>query len=277
MLAPLVLASALAFSPPVDEADDQYQLIVGLAKKELYDLVVQEAAGFLERFPGHARADSARFRLASALFRLERSEDARPHFQELSSRRGFEHADEVFLYLAICEQNRAAFDRSVPILERLLANSNEYEHQAAYYLGEAHIRSQRYELAETAFERSMNAAPAGEFASFACEGLVWSAYHQRAFERALERVDACIGGSSNKSELQFVRGESLLELDRPSEALEAYRRVGPGNYRAGAAHGMGFAYAAMGEHARAAERFSAVVDEFPDSAAASEANTLLAE
>ena len=61
---PLV-ASVLGALPAVllDDADEQYAFIAGLAEKGMHDRVVKEAEGFLQQYPKHAKADAARYRL----------------------------------------------------------------------------------------------------------------------------------------------------------------------------------------------------------------------
>ena len=45
----------------VDDADDQYHFIVGLAEKDLHDMVVREASAFLAKYANHGRARLVRW------------------------------------------------------------------------------------------------------------------------------------------------------------------------------------------------------------------------
>src|SRR5690606_21075614 len=112
------LASALALLVR-DEADDQYHFVVGLCEKEMFELAADEAQTFLERWPEHARADHARYRLASALFALDRLEDAAAHYRKLAGRAGFEFQAEAAFRLAECALRAERFDESTAALERV--------------------------------------------------------------------------------------------------------------------------------------------------------------
>src|SRR5688572_9946589 len=75
---------------PVDEAEEQYQLIAGLVERGLHDLAAKEAGSFLERYPDHPKAPLARYRLASSLYELERFDQACLEYAALSSIAGFQ-------------------------------------------------------------------------------------------------------------------------------------------------------------------------------------------
>ena len=75
---------ATASPTALDDADEQYAFIAGLAEKGMHDRVVKEAESFLAQYPKHAKADAARYRLACALFELKETEKASAQFQELA-------------------------------------------------------------------------------------------------------------------------------------------------------------------------------------------------
>jgi hypothetical protein len=83
----LVLGSLAA--APLDEGDDRAAFVDGLYERGLYDMVAQESVAFLDKYEGHPRTDVIRYRLASALFELERKGEAVEHFRILTERQGF--------------------------------------------------------------------------------------------------------------------------------------------------------------------------------------------
>src|SRR5262245_41207364 len=77
------------------EADEAYQVLAGLCERKLWDLAAKEGRTFLERWPRHARAELARYRLASALWELGKKDEAAKEYAALERARNFEFAPEV--------------------------------------------------------------------------------------------------------------------------------------------------------------------------------------
>ncbi|MEE8469147.1 MAG: tetratricopeptide repeat protein, partial [Planctomycetota bacterium] len=142
MSASLFLASILFLAPLVDEGDDRYHFISGLAEKGLNEMVVKEATRFLEEFPDHARIDLARYRLASALFDLSRLDAARPHFAALAALDDFRFRDEVAFRSGQCELEAGDHDAAARAFERARSGEADYlRTSATFLLAEAHFRA----------------------------------------------------------------------------------------------------------------------------------------
>ena len=105
MFAALALVGLLVSLAPnpiaLDDADEQYAFIAGLAEKGMHDRVVKEAESFLAEFPKHAKASAARYRLACALFELHDTAKATAEFQRLAALRNFEFESEVAFRLGV--------------------------------------------------------------------------------------------------------------------------------------------------------------------------------
>ena len=263
MLAP-VLACIFTLSVPADVGDDRYQFIAGLAERGLQAEVVREARRFLEEHGGHGKADLARYRLATALFDLNRAEEARPHFTRLAKVRGFEFQSEVLFRHGQCELEAGEHDVATGAFERVLAGDGDYLRPAAtFLLGESHFRAERFDQAEARYAATLRLEDAESYAADALHGMTWCAYrlgnHDQAIQRAAEFTRAH-ARDERVQELAFVTGESHLELDRPAPALVAYKQVSTGAFHAAAMRGAGFACAALDDHAGAVEYFGKVLE-----------------
>ena len=94
----ILIAPARAF----DEGDDQYQFVVGLHERRMYEMTVKEASRFLEDFEDHPKVELARYRLALAQYELGDHAAARDHFGTLARLPGFEFRAEASFRLAEC-------------------------------------------------------------------------------------------------------------------------------------------------------------------------------
>jgi TolA-binding protein len=273
MLAILLMAG-LFLSPVLDGADEQYAFLAGLAEKGMHERVVKEAESFLAQYPRHAKADSARYRLACALFEMHESERATSEFKKLSSHRGFEFEAEVAFRLGQCQLERGDCGAAESAFQRAIDLHKDYLAAPAHWLqGEARLRCGHYDTAEASYEEVLSIEPEGKYAADATAGLAWCAFKARKFDAAAERarhyLDRYARGE-RKDEIRLLLGEAELELKQPKEALESYRAVGDGPWSDGALRGAGFAYAALGDHERAAQSFASVAKEMPDSRHAAE-------
>jgi TolA-binding protein len=273
MLATLLLV-VLALPPALDGADEQYAFISGLAEKGMHDRVVKEAESFLEQYPRHPKADSARYRLACALFELHDTNKAASEFEKLSARTGFEFEAEVAFRLGQCRLEKGDCTAAATAFQRAIDLHKDYlAAPAQWLLGEAHLRCGEPGAAEADYRAVLALDPRGKYAADAQAGLAWCAFKSKSFDAAAERAKQCLDRrelSDRRGELEFLLGESLLELGRTKEALQAYESVGSGAWLDGALRGAGFAHAALGDHELAARSFTRVPSEWPDSRYASE-------
>lgn len=270
----LALLLPLLFAP-LDEADDQYQVIVGLSNKKMFEMVVDEAQTFLRRHPDHERADHTRYRLGSALFELGRQKEAAPHFRKLLVIAGFEFEAEAAFRLGECELAVERHDQAISSFKRVLGLKKAYLHlPARFFMSEALFQKGDHAAAERAYRTVAAADRKGEYSRDTRYGIAWCAYRLKEYDRALAAIDEFRRnhpGDALAAELQFLAGECHLESGRPKQALSAYRTVKEGPFADAALRGSAFALVEMKEHAAAARQFQALFENHPDSRFAAEA------
>ena len=273
-------APAAPASAARDAGDEQYRFLAGLVEKELWDLAVKEGQAFLRAHPGHAKAPLARYRLATALFELERLEEAAPHYRTLAAARGFEYRAEAAFRVGQCDLAAGRLDEAREALAGVLAGEQDYLHgPALFLLGETELRAARHAEAEEHFQRLLREHPGSEHAPEAQRALAWCAWEREEAEEAVKRIRAWLerhGNARDDDEMRVLLGEALLELDRAEEALAAYRAAlgegaDAGPFADAALRGAGFARAALGDAAGAAEEFGRLLERFPKSRYAAEA------
>lgn len=282
--APAAFAAAPA-SARADEGDEQYQYLAGLCEKGLWDLAAREGRAFLERHARHARAELARYRLATALFELSRRDEAAAEYERLAARADFEFAAESAFRLGQCRLEAGQVERAIAAFrtarERAQADPERayLARPAAFFLGEALFQAERFEEAEGAYRAALEGAqPGDDYVRESQYGLLWCAARTGRHAdvvRAAESYGSAWGGTAEAAEslteVEFLRAESLAALGDARAALAAYGRVRGGAHADAALRGAGFAHAALGEHARAAQTFEALLERHPDSRFAAEA------
>ncbi|MFN0008209.1 MAG: tetratricopeptide repeat protein [Planctomycetota bacterium] len=269
-----ILPAALSAAIAVDDADEQYAFVAGLAEKGMHDQVVKEAESFLARYPKHARAAAARYRLACALFELRETVKAGVHFEALASLRDFEFESEVAFRLGQCELESGDCRRAGASFQRVLKGDKSYlQVPALWLLGEAQMRCERYGEAEQSYRAVLSGDAKSEYTDDAVAGLAWCAFKTRRFDGAAQAARSFLEQyprSDRADELRFLLGEALFELQDPRGALAAYAAVRNGPWLDGSLRGAGFSHAALGDHARAAQAFARVPAELPGSRYAAE-------
>lgn len=277
---PLFCAPAVGAAPPLpifvqDEAEEAYRFLAGLYAQEHWDLAAKEAESFLRRFPRHPKADLARYRLAGAWFARNRWSDARPQFEQLARLDPFEFREEVHLRWAQCEREAGQTEKARAALQVVRAGSKDYLHpHAAFLLAEIEFGAERYQAAQSHFADNLELAPQADTAAASRRGLAWcalrldqtavAAQHCQAFRKQFPQHEWT-------SEVTFVWGEALLAAEKPREALERFAQIPPGPFHDAALRGSGFAHAALQDSRTAAAQFAQLLEEYPQSPYAAEA------
>ncbi|MFH0946371.1 MAG: tetratricopeptide repeat protein [Planctomycetota bacterium] len=264
---------ALFFGP--HQAEDQYQYIVGLSEKKMFEMAAAEADSFLKQYPRHEMANHARYRLAAALFEMDQFERAVPHFRMLQGVAGFEFGAESSFRLGQAELELGHFDAAAEAFRRTLALGKEYlKEPALFLLGEAAFRKGDSEAARDQYRAFLDQAPESSYAKDARYGLAWCEYRLKRYDEAIEAIDQFRRhhrGDPQEPELRFLKGECYLVTERYREALKAYEQVEGGPFRDAALRGSGFAHAQLKQHAAAAASFTQLLREVPESRFAREA------
>ena len=268
-----LLSLTMFFGP--DQAEDQYQYIVGLSEKKMFEMAAAEADSFLKQYPRHERANHARYRLASALFEMEQFERAVPHFRRLLAVKRFEFEAESCFRLGQAELELERYDAAAEAFRSTLALGKEYlKEPALFLLGEAAFRKGDSETARKQYQALLAQAKESSYAKDARYGLAWCEYRLQRYEAAIEAIDQFRRhhrGDPQEPELRFLKGECHLVTERYREALQAYAQVEDGPFRDAALRGAGFAHARLQQHAAAATSFAQLLKEVPQSRFAREA------
>ncbi|MFT7465591.1 MAG: tetratricopeptide (TPR) repeat protein, partial [Pseudohongiellaceae bacterium] len=264
---------------PLDKADDQARYIDGLSDRGLHELIVDEAQSFLADYSSHERANLVRYRLGTALFELDRKNDARSYFATLARVGSFRFRAEACLRLGQCELDGGRNEQAAVALATVLTLDAAYLHiPATYLLAEIDFSQQRWADAFPRYAEVLQGDPNGPYSHDASSALAWSRYRLSDHEATASLIKSMLAGQlpddnggELRRELQFLHGESLLALDRPTAALAAYESVGTGPYADGALRGAGFAHVQLNDQRSAAHSFEQLVERFPSSPFASEA------
>ena len=279
----VALNSVLGWSPSpslgqgtLDKGDEEAQLIAGLAKRGLHDLVVKESREFLEQRSSHRRATAVRYRLADSLFQLKRGAEAIEQYEILDGVAGFEQAAEVEYRLGelLLDADRPA--DAAKYLRECLGRRTEYLIvPGTYLLAEALFHSGEFADARKAYEAVLALGERGEdYAREARYGATWSAWKANDYDGTIALADSFMEAhptDAQAGEIAFLAAEAHVEQNRPVEALAWYARVKSGPYEGSAMRGAAFAEAARGDHVGAARRFGAYLDKFPRGEFAAEA------
>ncbi|MCZ6599147.1 MAG: tetratricopeptide repeat protein, partial [Planctomycetota bacterium] len=276
----LILVPALGAMAP-DEGDDAYRFLVGLGQKGMHEMVVKEGESFLREHPRHKKTNLARYRLASALFELDRKQESAPHFDVLTKKRGFEYGTESWFRLALCRLEAENWRGAQQALEQVIAAKEEYllEH-ARFLLADCAFQLDDFARAEKGYldilrtsprsrgavGLSPGAAGSSDYARDAASGAAWCAWRLEKTDDAIERIEEFLSrfgddpADGYADELRIVLGEARMRKEDPERALEAYGAVGDGPQKEAALRGIGFARADLGDHAGAARAFGDLLE-----------------
>lgn len=272
-------APAPALAPALDEGDDRASFIDGLYERGLYDMVVKEAEDFLRKHAGHPRSDVIRYRLACALFELDRKGDASDHFRVLSERHGFGFRAEAALRWGQCALEIDNLVQADAALKLVLEQDAQYLRlPATFLLAEVHFKRGEFAVAEPLYLEVIQADPDGDFGIDAASSLAWCSYRLGKHDRAVTVARSVMSrpiDSDLASEMQFLTGEALFETHNASQAVAAYRQVTEGPFADAALRGMGFARAEMKDDKGAADSFELLLTRYPDTRFAGEATLRL--
>lgn len=276
-LALLLLATLLAAPAPAqgEGPDERYGFLVGLCEEREWELAAREARSFLEAFPRHAKAELARYRLATALFELGQREPARDLYAELERNERFEFRAECAFRRGQCELALGRAPQAASAFERVLALRAAYLAPAAtFFLAEARFAQGDFAAAEQGYERTLATEGGSEYEREARYGLCWCAFRLEHHDVAVRRIGEWLQRYPNHesaAELHYLAGEAHLAAGRASEALAQFERVRSGPFELRALRGAAFAAAELGDLEGATRRFARLVEREPNGPFAEEA------
>jgi TolA-binding protein len=258
-----------------ESADERYSFLVGLCDEKEWSLAAREARAFLEEFPRHAKADLARYRLATALFESGERQAARDVYAQLERRENFEFRAEVSFRLGQCELGLGRHAQAASAFERVLALPPGYLTPAAqFFLGEARFAAGDFAGAQESYQQVLSSKEGAEYEREARYGLCWCSFRLARHDEAIARIEEYLarhGQHATAPELRYLAGEAQLAAGRPREALKSFGTVRNGPFAVRALRGSAFASAALGDHAGAARRFDELLEQAPQAEFAAEA------
>lgn len=276
LLVLIARAPALPVGPgqATQSADEQYRFLAGLVEKGLHELAVEQAQDFLRAHPEHDKANLARYRLAGALWELERRDEAAREYDTLGRIEDFEYRAECLFRCGEAAVARGDEARARAAFEGVLAAGQDYlVAPALFALAETHFRARRFEPAEQRYGELLRKRPDAAEAPLARRALAWAAWERGDTAETARRARAFLKDERDPAradELRLLLGEALLASD-PQSALEAFRALQTKEQLDARMRGEGFALAALGDHAGAARAFDALLERSPDGRHAGEA------
>jgi TolA-binding protein len=268
----------LATAAARQDADEQYRYFSALCDNKHFELAIREGRGFLAAFPNHPKAETARYRLAGALFESGNWSEAAPEYERLSASRAFEFLPEVHFRLGQCRQRAEDFVRAAQSFEAARESGKDYlRRPATYFLAECHFARADWPRAEALYAElcaAENTAPDAEYRREAALAWAWCALRQSHWDAAAERAEAYLSeqrSGATRGEAAFLAGEAHLSAGRPERALVSYALVEEGPQLESALRGTGFALASLGRQAEAARAFEQLLERFPEGRHAAEA------
>ncbi len=271
----VVILSGGLHAAPQQDAAEQYRFIAGLYSEGHWDMTVREAKSFLEEYPDHAKAHLARYRLAGALFELDRKPEAAAQFRPLAKRTRFEFYAECNLRLGQCELQTGNTEAAKSALQKAREGDKDYlKPLSTFLLGEACFGDEQYAPARKFYAESVQLDAKADTVAHAQRGGAWSAFRLGDFPGATTLARAfhtAHGEHELKEEMHYLLGQALLASDKPKDALDAFRKVDDGSFHDVCMRGVAFSKAASGDHAGAARAFATLLKTHPKSKLAGEA------
>jgi tetratricopeptide (TPR) repeat protein len=174
----LVATAAQHWAQDTDRAaEEQYRFLVGLVERGLHEEAVREGTRFLRGHPDSPRAPLARYRLADALWQLDRHRDAAREYEVLGALDGFEYRSESLFRVGEAARESGDEARARRAFEQVLAGDQAYLHAPARLaLADIDFRAGATEDAERGYRELLRAAPDSPEASAARRGLAWCAW-----------------------------------------------------------------------------------------------------
>ncbi len=247
-----------------DSADEAAEYIAGLYEGELFEMVVKEAQSFLSEHAKHQARPLVRYRLASALFELERSKEAIPHYQRLAGQAGFEYRAEAQLRLGQCELLNERPREAREVLRAALASDQDYlKPSAAFFLGEAEFRLKNYPQAREQYEASLSGEAAASYHAHARRGLAWSYFLENnwsASQKHSSRFLSDHGDHELAAEVRFLLGDAAFQAENYDAAENAWSPIEQGAWLDGALRGRAWIRSKRGDNRAAAIFFARLLE-----------------
>ncbi len=270
----LLAGSLLSGAPSVcaDEASDEFNLAVGLYRKQRFDLAAETFGGFLEQYPDHPRTNLARLYYGLSLNVLEQYEPARKQFSQfIADDPDSANIADARYRLAECSYYLKDYPAAVEQLQQYLTLHVGHVHNnwATLLLGDSFTAQQEWEKAQSTLKKLIAASPDPQLQADAgfslARALDGGGRHDEAV--ALYRRLADDTTPEVAAEALTRQGVALFRQQQYRESAEAYDQIierFAGSERAkSAALNSGMALFRLKDFDAAIERFRKVPTDSP--------------
>lgn len=263
-----VLVPQVARGVAADAADDQYAVASGHFRARRWELAAEEYERFLELWPKHRQAASAKFFLGEARMELRLYERARLVLRELAGDRSFPHRPRVLFRIGQASW-RLGDDKAAR--RELAAFLEEYPKDvlrelALPYLADSHLALGEFQQARTRYEQALDEFPEGRLADDCRYGLARALEQLDEVPRAIDLYRALADSSTTDlaDDAQLNLGARLFDRKQFEEAarvLEQLPRKFPESTLIPAARlNEGWARFQLGQYAGAAAIFARLTE-----------------
>ena len=212
-------------------ADERYARASALAAAALNDEAVDELKAFLSSAPGHPKRDEAKFKLALALARLKRYDQAKVVFQELASNGPSSEANEAAVWLARSYLRLGEGDRLLNLRQAYPKLALTPEQQAAIFLvlGTWYDDQSQLDQAIAQYRRIVQLGDQTEQRAEALWRIGWIHYRTGRFQDAVNTLQELVAikedPANNPQALYWTaRAQEQLQDAKAAEGYQALCR-----------------------------------------------------
>ena len=254
----------------VDPARKKLTAANGLFTRGLYKLAAQEYAEFLEQYPTHADATTARYALAVSRYRLREYDKAVEQLHQVVQDNKFEQRDEALAVLGHCELSQKHYDEAIAAFDELLSRYPTSKQAELAHLNRAQVEYLAGKFPEAAkgcqdyLDQYANGASRAEALYFL--GLSQHAQKQDDLAvQTLQQLTQKFPDSAHQVDALLVMGQAFEGMGKIEPAIEAYRQmvtIAPETRKPDGHYSLGLALYKGGKFDESARELSTVVTEF---------------
>src|SRR5690348_15693182 len=263
-------ADAGAAGQQVDPAKKQLTAANGLFTRGLFKLAAQEYADFLDKYPTHADATTARYALAISRYRLREYAKAAEQLRQVIADNKFEQRDEALAVLGHCELSQKHYDQATTAFDELLNRYPTSKQAQLTQLNRAQVQylAGKFPEAAKGCQAYLDNYPNGASRAEALYFLGLSQHQQKQDDQAvrtLQQLAQKFPDSPHQVDALLVTGQALEAQGKIEPAIEAYRQmvtIAPETRKPDAHYSLGLALYKAGKFDESARELTTVATEF---------------
>ena len=267
-------ADSGAADQQVDPAKKQLTAANGLFTRGLFKLAAQEYADFLEKYPTHADATTARYALAVSQYRLREYDKAAEQLYRVVADNKFEQRDEALAVLGHCELSQKHYDQANAAFDELLNRYPTSKQVELAQLNRAQVQylAGKFPEAAKGCQAYLDKYPSGASRPEALYFLGLSQHQQKQDDLAvqtLQQLTQKFPDSPHQVDALLVTGQALEAQQKAEPAIETYRQmvtIAPETRKPDAHYSLGLALYKAGKFDESARELTTVATEFAASA-----------